>query len=218
MKLWKFYRPSGWFLFCLVAVFATAMSVSAQDSTKSPKDSSKKEKRIVSHDGSTVEIRTYTAIPEATEPCAPAVCDWWNQIRRANADLNLGYQKRNEKSILAARNRYFVLLYEGQQKGYRVPLKDGPPHALVLGFAAHPYVAKKARINGEVVVSIEISNDGTVGDPRVTKGLGWGLDESAIQAVRQAVFLPAIKDGAFVAHQSTMKFTFFQGCAGCSSR
>lgn len=185
------------------------MSVSAQDS-------SKKEKRIVSHDGSTVEMRTYTAIPEATETCAPAVCDWWKQIRQANADLNLGYQKRNEKSILAARDRYFVLLSEGQQKGYRVPLKDRPPHALVPGFAAYPHIAQKNRIKGEVVVSIEISNDGTVGDPRVTNGLGWGLDQSAIQAARQAVFLPAIKDGAFVAQQATVKFKFTQGCAGCS--
>jgi len=211
MKLGKFWRSLGWSLFCLVAVSASAMSVSAQDP-------SKKEKTVVSFVGSTAEVRTYAAIPEATEPCAPAVCDWWKQIRQANADLNLGYQKRNKKSILAARDRYFVLLYEGQQKGYRVPLKDRSPQSLVLGWPAYPYVAQKARIKGEVVVSIEISHDGTVGDPRVTKGLGWGLDESAIQAARQAVFLPAIKDGTFVAEQSTMKFTFFQNCAGCSNR
>ncbi len=212
MKLCKFGQSLGWFLFCLVAISASALSVSAQATPKS----SDKEMRIVSREGSTVEIRTYTAIPEATEPCAPAVCDWWNQIRRANADLNLGYQKRNEKSIVAAINRYFVLLYEGQQKSYRVPLKDRSPQTLVLGMPAYPYIAKKNRINGEVVLSIEISNDGTVGNPQVTKGLGWGLDESAIQAARKAVFLPAIKDGSFVAEQSTVKFKFVQGCAGCS--
>jgi len=133
-----------------------------------------------------------------------------------NADLNLGYQKRNNKSILEARNKYFVLLYEGQQKGYLVPLKDRPPQSLVLGMPAYPYIAKKNRINGEVVLSVEISNDGTVGDAQVTKGLGWGLDQSAIQAARQAVFLPAIKNGGFVAEQSTLKFKFAQGCAGCS--
>lgn len=213
MEHCKFGRSLGWSLFCLIAISASALSVSAQDPTKS----SNKEMRIVSREGSTVEIRTYTAIPEATEPCAPAVCDWWNQIRRANADLNLGYQKRNEKSIVAARDRYFVLLYEGQQKGYPVPLKDRPPQSLILGMPAYPYIAKKNRINGEVVLSIEISNDGTVGDAQVTKGLGWGLDESAIQAARQAVFLPAIKDGTFVAKQSTVKFKFAQGCVGCSS-
>lgn len=109
MKLWKFSRSFGWSLFCLVAFSASAMSVSAQ----AP---SKEQKRIVSREGSTVEIRTYTAIPEATEPCAPAVRDWWHQIRRANADLNLGYQKRNEKSILAARDRYFVLCMKGNRR------------------------------------------------------------------------------------------------------
>jgi TonB family protein len=187
MKRWKFCRSSGWFLFCLVAVFASAISASGQ-----------KEKRVVVIHDSTVEIRTYTAIPEATEPCAPAVCDWWNQIRKANAYLNLGYQKRNEKSVLEARTRYFVLLYEGQQKGYRVPLKDRPSQSLVIGSPAYPYMAKKNRIKGEVVLSIEISNDGTVGDAQVTKGLGWGLDESVIQAARQNLFLPAVRDGAFV--------------------
>jgi hypothetical protein len=119
MEHCKFGRSVGWSLCCLIAISAGALRVSAQD----PPKLSNKERRIVSREGSTVEIRTYTAIPEATEPCAPAVRDWWNQIRRANADLNLGYQKRNEKSILAARDRYFVLLYEGQQKGYPVPLK-----------------------------------------------------------------------------------------------
>lgn len=99
-----------------------------------------------------------------------------------------------------------------------MPLKDRPSQSLVLGMPTYPYIVQKNRINGEVVLSIEISNDGTVGDAQVTKGLGWGLDESAIQAARQAVFLPAIKNGAFVVEQSTVKFKFAQGCAGCSSR
>lgn len=211
MNIWKFGRPLGWSLFCLGAVSASALSVSAQNS-------SKKQKTTVSIVGSTAVVRTYVIIPEATELCAPAVCDWWNQVRTANAEFNLGYLKRNTKSILEARNRYYVLLYEGQQKGYQVPLKDRPPQSLLLGTPAYPYLAQKNRINGEVVLLVEISNDGTVGDAQVIKGLGWGLDQSAIQAARQALFLPAVKDGAFVAEQSTMKFKFAQGCAGCSSK
>jgi TonB family protein len=214
MKLWEFRRFTGLFVFCLAGIFTCAMSISAQDKS----NSSNQQKRVVSIVGSTAEVRTYTIIPEATEPCAPAVCDWWNQIRKANADLNLSYQKRNDKSAVEATNRYFALLYEGQQKGYKVPLKDRPALSLIFGSPVYGSVAKKNRINGDIVLTIEISNDGTVREAQVTKGLGWGLDESAVQAARRTVFLPAIRDGAFVPQQSTMKFMFTQGCAGCSRR
>jgi hypothetical protein len=40
-----------------------------------------------------------------------------------------------------------------------------------------------------------------VGDIRVIKGLRPELDESVILAMRQSVFLPAIKNGAFVTYR-----------------
>ncbi len=48
-------------------------------------------------------------------------------------------------------------------------------------------------------------------DIQIIEGLAYGLDENAIQAARQVVFLPAIKDGAFVGSRGDMKYGFFLG-------
>jgi TonB family protein len=205
MKLQRFVVLPSQFLLgsllalCLVSAFAGAGSASDQ-----------KKEKVVIRQGATLEMRTFISIPEATEACSAEESQWWKQIRKADADLLTGYKARSEKSVLEARGRFFRLLYEGQQKSYRVPLKDRPPQPLVIGRPARPYVAKKNKINGEVVLSVEYRADGLIGDIEIVKGLGWGLDESAIEAARQTVFLPAVKDGAFVPHRSEIKFEFTQ--------
>lgn len=180
--------------------------------------SGQKEKRVVLIDGSSAQVRMLTEIPEATEPCAPVECEWWNQIRKANSDLNLAYKKGDEKSKRAAKERFFLLLLERREKAYRVPVKDRPPQKLITAFARYPLVAQKNRIQGKVKLLIEIGDDGLVADIQVMSGPGWGLNESAIQSTRQELFLPAIKDGAFVAHKAAIEVGFGLGCAGCSSK
>src|SRR5262249_25494139 len=53
--------------------------------------------------------------------------------------------------------------------------------------------ARKARLQGSVIVLVEVKPDGTVAPNNITivQGLGMGLDENAIQAVRQWIFKPA---------------------------
>jgi TonB family protein len=46
-----------------------------------------------------------------------------------------------------------------------------------------------------VVLEIVINRDGTVGDVTVRRGLGAGLDERALEAVRQWKFAPARRLG-----------------------
>lgn len=57
--------------------------------------------------------------------------------------------------------------------------------------------ARKARLQGSVIVLLEVKPDGTVAPDNITivQGLGMGLDEKAIQAVRQWIFKPAYRDG-----------------------
>jgi periplasmic protein TonB len=43
--------------------------------------------------------------------------------------------------------------------------------------------ARRARINGIVVVEFVVRKDGTVGDCTILRGLGHGLDESAIKTI-----------------------------------
>jgi protein TonB len=55
--------------------------------------------------------------------------------------------------------------------------------------------ARKAKYQGEVVLSIEIAIDGTPHILRVVSGPGLGLNEKAVEAVRQWRFKPAYRDG-----------------------
>jgi TonB family protein len=55
--------------------------------------------------------------------------------------------------------------------------------------------ARRRGVEGEVLVEIVVRRDGSVGDVRVLRRLGDGLDEQAIAAVRQWTFEPARRQG-----------------------
>lgn len=55
--------------------------------------------------------------------------------------------------------------------------------------------ARRRGITGEVILEIVVRRDGSVGDVKVVRGLGWGLDERAVQAVSQWGFAPAQRQG-----------------------
>jgi TonB family protein len=46
------------------------------------------------------------------------------------------------------------------------------------------------------VLEIVVRRDGSVGDVRILQGLGSGLNDKAVQAVRQWRFAPAQRQGA----------------------
>ena len=55
--------------------------------------------------------------------------------------------------------------------------------------------ARRRNINGDVELEIVVRSDGSVGDIRLLRGLGAGLDQRAIDAVRQWRFSPARRFG-----------------------
>jgi TonB family protein len=55
--------------------------------------------------------------------------------------------------------------------------------------------ARRRGIEGDVVLEIVVRSDGTVGNVKVMQGLGGGLDQRAIDAVRQWRFSPARRFG-----------------------
>jgi TonB family protein len=56
--------------------------------------------------------------------------------------------------------------------------------------------ARRRGLQGDVLLEIVVQRDGRVGTVRVLRSLGAGLDERAIQAVRQWRFSPATRQGA----------------------
>jgi TonB family protein len=55
--------------------------------------------------------------------------------------------------------------------------------------------ARKLRIEGEVLLEVVFESSGKIHVKRVIRGLGHGLDDSAIRAAEQIQFKPAMQDG-----------------------
>jgi protein TonB len=55
--------------------------------------------------------------------------------------------------------------------------------------------ARKAKVAGDVIVAIVVDAHGRAQRVHVVRGIGMGLDERAVEAVRQYRFKPAMKDG-----------------------
>jgi periplasmic protein TonB len=56
--------------------------------------------------------------------------------------------------------------------------------------------ARQANVEGDVLLEIVVTHDGNVGDVRILRRLGSGLDQRAVAAVRQWRFAPARRLGA----------------------
>jgi TonB family protein len=68
--------------------------------------------------------------------------------------------------------------------------------------------ARKAKFQGVVVLYIVVDQNGNAINPKVMKGLGLGLDEKALEAVKQWKFKPGYKDGKPVAVAATVEVDF----------
>jgi TonB family protein len=68
--------------------------------------------------------------------------------------------------------------------------------------------AMRAKLQGTVELDVIILADGTVGAARVTKGLGFGLDEAALAAARYWLFEPASLNGQPVPARVTLQLEF----------
>ena len=70
--------------------------------------------------------------------------------------------------------------------------------------------AMRAKIQGTVELEAVVLVDGTVGDVIVTRSLDkkHGLDRSAIAALKQSRFTPAIKDGTVIPVVVTVEMSF----------
>jgi TonB family protein len=68
--------------------------------------------------------------------------------------------------------------------------------------------ARRNKIEGVVIVSLVVDEEGMPIDIRLVRGAGHGLDENAIAAVSQYRFEPATLDGKVVAYPMTVEVDF----------
>ena len=83
-----------------------------------------------------------------------------------------------------------------------------PPQVL---FAPEPEFseeARKAKVAGNVLVYLQVDTNGRPIHVRVLKGIGLGLDEKAMEAVRQYKFKPAMENGKPVVVEMQVEVNF----------
>jgi TonB family protein len=83
-----------------------------------------------------------------------------------------------------------------------------PPSVLGKVEPAYSQEARFARYSGTVVLYLEVTPEGVAQNIHIVKGLGMGLDESAIDAIGKWRFRPGTKDGAPVTVAAHVEVNF----------
>lgn len=72
----------------------------------------------------------------------------------------------------------------------------------------YPEMARKAGIEGKVIIQFIVNEEGEVENPRVIRGIGGGADEEALRVVKEAEFIPGRQRGRPVRVQYSLPITF----------
>jgi len=91
---------------------------------------------------------------------------------------------------------------------FRVGGGVSPPRVIYQPEPEYSEEARKAKYQGTCVLWLVVGADGRPRDVKVTRSLGLGLDEKAIETVRTWKFEPAMKDGKPVAVQISVEVDF----------
>ncbi len=91
---------------------------------------------------------------------------------------------------------------------YRIGGGVSPPSLIKKVQPEYSDEARKAHLEGKVVLEIIIGSDGKARDVKILRSLGLGLDERAITAVNAWEFGPSMKDGQPVNVQAQIDLNF----------
>ncbi|NGP88410.1 energy transducer TonB [Fodinibius halophilus] len=72
----------------------------------------------------------------------------------------------------------------------------------------YPEMARKAGIEGRVIIQFVVTENGNVENPRVIRGIGGGCDKEALRVVKKAEFQPGRQRGKPVRVQYSLPITF----------
>lgn len=85
---------------------------------------------------------------------------------------------------------------------------DSEPAVLNQPKVDYPPEAKRAGVEGTVRLKILVDFEGKVISAKVISGLGFGLDEAALSAVKRFKWKPAVKNGESVSTEIVYAYTF----------
>lgn len=130
-----------------------------------------------------------------------------DQVLNIDAELNLNESNKipapppEKKKEKKEKEEDFFVVVEQMPK-----LKGGL--AKLQSKIRYPEMARKAGIEGRVVVQFIINEQGEVEDPKVIRGIGGGCDKEALRVVKQAQFEPGRQRGEPVRVQYSLPIRF----------
>jgi len=101
---------------------------------------------------------------------------------------------------------------EEEEEDFFVVVEDMPE--LIGGLAElqrkikYPEMARRAGIEGRVIIQFIVNEKGEVENPKVTRSIGGGADEEALRVVSQAKFKPGMQRGKPVRVQYSLPIVF----------
>jgi len=97
-------------------------------------------------------------------------------------------------------------------QGFRTPPMNPhgltPPRPITTAEPEYTDEARKKKIQGVVVLSVLVNEEGVPIDPQITRSLNPGLDEKAIECALKYTFRPAMRDGVPVATRIAIEMNF----------
>jgi periplasmic protein TonB len=87
-------------------------------------------------------------------------------------------------------------------------LVSAPPVVILKVEPQYTEEARQAKLQGTVVLYVEVGPDGMAHNIKVQRPLGMGLDEKAIEAVQQWRFRPGMRDGKPSTVAATVEVNF----------
>jgi TonB family protein len=164
---------------------------------------------VIGADGTPVNIHV---VRSAGEPWDAAAIEAVRQSKFEAGSLNqqaIPVRTRIRVNFSADRSPAIPVIF---QLKYRNPedgtLLDSHPIATHSVDPQYSDEARRKKIQGNVIVSVLVGEDGLPTQMRIEKSLGYGLDEKALAAAGQYRFTPATKDGKPVATRISIEMSF----------
>jgi TonB family protein len=119
-------------------------------------------------------------------------------------------KKQYDPQVAEALRRYVGFLekrvpVEGEIQSATAALR---PEILYQEKAKYTEAARQNRVQGTVLLSIVFAADGRIANVRVVRGLPDELNDEAVKAANEIVFLPALKNGRLVSVRMSVEYTF----------
>lgn len=122
----------------------------------------------------------------------------------------IAINREYDPQVVEAQNQYVSFLQKGKPSDGEIQAASMQLRPIILyqEKAKYTKAARQNRVQGTVLVSVVFASDGQIKNIQVKRGLPDGMDDEAIKAAQEIVFLPALKNGSPVSVRMSIEFTF----------